>query len=90
MMTDTPDRRRHPGDGTSGSGVRPHRAEPGAEHGRDAPESTDPGQRPPGRIVRTATEARQGEIILGKWGRWIWIGSFALLALLILVLGVWR
>jgi hypothetical protein len=87
-MTDTPDRRRHPGDGTPGSGVRPQRAEPGAEHGRDEP--MGPGQRPPGRIVRTATEARQGEIILGKWGRWIWIGSFALLAVLILVLGVWR
>jgi hypothetical protein len=40
--------------------------------------------------VRTATEARQGEIILGKWGRAIWIGSFALLALSILVLGFWR
>jgi hypothetical protein len=52
------------------------------------------GQKPPGdqpeQIVRTATEARQGEIILGKWGRRIWIGSFALMALLILVLGFWR
>jgi hypothetical protein len=34
--------------------------------------------------------ARQGEIILGKWGRWIWICCFALLVLLILVLGLWR
>jgi hypothetical protein len=42
-----------------------------------------------GRIVRTATEARQGEIILGKRGRWIWLGAFALLAILLLVLGFW-
>ena len=42
--------------------------------------------RPPEQIVRTATEARQGEIILGKWGRIIWIGSFVLMAVLILVL----
>ena len=89
-MTDTPDLRRRPSDGTSGSGVRSQRAEPGADDGRDAPEPTGPGRRPPGRIVRTATEARQGEIILGKWGRAIWIGSFALLALSILVLGFWR
>jgi hypothetical protein len=39
-----------------------------------------------GRIVRTATEARQGEIILGKYGRWIWIGSFAALLILLLLL----
>jgi hypothetical protein len=24
------------------------------------------------RIVRTATEARQRKIVLGKWGRWIY------------------
>jgi hypothetical protein len=35
--------------------------------------------------VRTATEARQGEIILGKYGRWIWIGSFAALVILLLL-----
>ena len=40
--------------------------------------------------MRTATEARQGEIIPGRWGRWIWIGSFALLVILILALGLWR
>lgn len=44
---------------------------------------------PPEQIVRSATEARQGEIILGKRGRIIWIGSFVLMALLILVLGLW-
>jgi len=41
------------------------------------------------RIVLTATEARQGEIILGKRGRWIWGGSIALMALLILALAFW-
>jgi hypothetical protein len=41
-----------------------------------------------GRIVRTATEARQGEIILGRYGRWVWIGSFAALLILLLVFGV--
>jgi hypothetical protein len=56
------------------------------------PDSSDPkrADRPPEQIVRTATEARQGEIILGRWGRIIWIGSFALMAVLILVLGFWR
>jgi hypothetical protein len=41
-----------------------------------------------GRIVRTATEARQGEIILGRYGRWIWIGSFAALLILLLILAL--
>lgn len=59
-MTDAPDLRRHPREGTSGSGVRAQRAEPGAEHGRDAPEPTGPDHRPPGRIVRTATEGAAG------------------------------
>jgi hypothetical protein len=45
----------------------------------------DPPDRPAGRIVRIATEARQGEIILGSYGRWIWIGSFAALAILLLM-----
>jgi hypothetical protein len=44
---------------------------------------------PPERTVLSAEEARQGEIILGKYGRWIWIGSFALIVLLVLVLGFW-
>jgi hypothetical protein len=45
----------------------------------------DPPDLPAGRIVRTATEARQGEIILGRYGRWIWIGSFAALVILLLM-----
>jgi hypothetical protein len=55
------------------------------------PDTHDPkrADRAPEQIVRSATEARQGEIILGRWGRIIWIGSFALMAVLILVLGLW-
>ena len=47
----------------------------------DYPKSGPP---PPheARITRTATEARQGEIILGKWGHLVWIGAFALIALI--------
>ncbi len=41
----------------------------------------------PERTVLSAEEARQGEIVLGKYGRWIWIGSFVLIALLVLVFG---
>jgi hypothetical protein len=41
------------------------------------------------RIVRTATEARQGEIVLGKRGRWIWAGSFALMVILFLWFAFW-
>ena len=37
------------------------------------------------RIVITGEQARQGEIILGKRGRWIWIGSFVVLLILILL-----
>ena len=35
-----------------------------------------------GRIVKSATEARQGEIILGKRGIWIWIGVFVVIVAL--------
>jgi hypothetical protein len=31
------------------------------------------------RITRTATEARQGEIILGPRARWVWIAAFVVL-----------
>jgi hypothetical protein len=45
------------------------------------------GHRSEEHIVRTATEARQGEIILGRRGRWVWIGAFvAMLALAIFLL----
>jgi hypothetical protein len=37
------------------------------------------------RIIRTATEARQGEIILGRRGIWIWIASFAVIVILFLI-----
>ena len=47
-------------------------------------------QQRPKRIMVSATEARQGEIILGKRGRWIWIASFAVLAILLLFLGFWH
>jgi len=47
---------------------------------------------PPGRaprpITRTATQARQGEIILGPRGRWLWIGAFAVLIVLGIYLAV--
>ena len=60
-------------------------------HDERRPEEASPP--PPGplpeRTVLSAEEARGGEIILGKYGRWIWIGSFALIALLVLVLGFW-
>ncbi|HSC26593.1 MAG TPA: hypothetical protein VLD67_04925 [Vicinamibacterales bacterium] len=54
---------------------------------RDDREATRSDGHRPERIVRTATEARQGEIILGRRGRWIWIGSFALLVILALASG---
>ena len=41
-----------------------------------------------GRIVRTATAARQGEIVLGRRGRWVWITALVgALALAVLLLG---
>jgi hypothetical protein len=46
-------------------------------------------ERSPGRIVRTATEARGAEIVLGKRGRWIWAGSFVLMVILFLALAFW-
>jgi hypothetical protein len=42
-------------------------------------------QQPPQRIVRTATQARGGEIILGRTGRWIWIASFAAIIVILLI-----
>jgi hypothetical protein len=39
-----------------------------------------------GRTTRTATQARQGDIILGPRARWIWIGAFAVLIIVALYL----
>lgn len=49
-----------------------------------------PYERKEGSIQRTATEARQGEIILGRKGRWLWAASFTLVLLIAVVLGFWR
>jgi hypothetical protein len=69
------------------SAERPRQAEPETATSGPRPRaSANRADRPAeGRIVRTATEARQGEIILGKYGRWIWIGSFAALVILLLL-----
>jgi hypothetical protein len=40
-------------------------------------------------ILRTATEARQGEVILGRKARWIWVGTCIVLVLMLLILGPW-
>ena len=46
--------------------------------------SGTPGPREARPVSRSAEEARQGQIILGRYGRWIWIGAFAALVLLLL------
>jgi hypothetical protein len=46
-------------------------------------------ERSSGRIVRTATQARGGEIVLGKYGRWIWVGTFVLMMILFVSLALW-
>ena len=78
-----------PRPGAAAEQARPAEPGPGTTAG---PPPRSPAEKPDrpgnGRIVRTATEARQGEIILGRYGRWIWIGAFAVLLLLILVFGV--
>lgn len=51
-------------------------------HERSA--SDTPGPREARPVSRSANEARQGEIVLGRYGRWIWIGAFAALVLLLL------
>jgi hypothetical protein len=66
------------------------KARPRHDEQRQEEASPEPPPGPlPERTVLSAEEARQGEIILGRYGRWIWIGSFALIALLVLVLGFW-
>ena len=44
-----------------------------------------PGPREARPVSRSADEARQGQIILGRYGRWIWIGAFVVLLLLLLL-----
>lgn len=39
-------------------------------------------------VSRSANQARQGRMILGRRGRWLWIGVFVLLVLLVLLFGV--
>jgi hypothetical protein len=71
--------RRHAADGPAPATMTERRARPAADQSERPDE---------GRIVRTATEARQGEIVLGRYGRWIWIGSFAALLILLLLFGL--
>ena len=52
------------------------------------PEPNPPGPREARPVSRSATEARQGEIILGRYGRWVWIGTFVVLVLLVLLFGI--
>jgi hypothetical protein len=40
---------------------------------------------PEGRTVKGATEARQGQILLGKYSHLIWIGSVVVIVILALV-----
>ena len=49
------------------------------------PGSGTPGPREARPVSRSADEARQGEIILGRYGRWIWTGAFAVLLILLLL-----
>jgi hypothetical protein len=77
-----------PRSSTAAERARP--AEPGM--GTTAgPPPRSPAEKPDrpgdGRIVRTATEARQGEIILGRYGRWVGIGAFAAILILVLIFG---
>ena len=64
-------------------------AQPRREERSLGDEGTRREQRPPERIVLSAQDARQGEIILGKVGRWVWIGAFAAIMLFALVLSYW-
>lgn len=54
-----------------------------AEENRATPADTE--RRSEDRIVKSATEARQGEIVLGKYGHVIWIASIAVIVVLALV-----
>jgi hypothetical protein len=54
-----------------------------AEENRAGRAGAEP--RPQDRIVKSATEARQGNIVLGKYSHLIWIGSLVVIAILALV-----
>ena len=54
-----------------------------AEENRAA--SGDPPRPPEDPVVRSATEARQGKIVLGKYSHLIWIASIAVIVILALV-----
>jgi hypothetical protein len=47
--------------------------------------SGDTEQPPDDRVVKSATEARQGQIVLGKYAHLIWISSVAVIVILALV-----
>ena len=47
--------------------------------------SAEAGPPPEEPIVKSATEARQGQIVLGKYAHLIWILSIAVIAILALV-----
>ena len=49
----------------------------------EASRSGDSRRKP--RIVKSATEARGGEIILGRRGIWVWIAAFVV----IVALAIW-
>jgi hypothetical protein len=47
--------------------------------------SVDAEGRPDDHIVKSPTEARQGQIVLGKYAHLIWIGAVAVIVILALV-----
>jgi hypothetical protein len=54
-----------------------------AEENRAPPGTSEP--RPEERVVKNPTEARQGQIVLGKYAHLIWIGAVAVIVILALV-----
>jgi t-SNARE complex subunit (syntaxin) len=49
------------------------------------PSRAETGRSSEDRIVKSATEARQGQIVLGKYSHLIWIASIAVIVILALV-----
>ena len=54
-----------------------------AEENRATPGTGEPP--PEDRVVKNPTEARQGQIVLGKYAHLIWIGAVAVIVILALV-----